>query len=202
MGGLREATGRIQDVTRTIDEFAFQTNLLALNAAVEAARAGEQGRGFAVVAGEVRGLAKRSAESVAQIRGLVDDGATRAHDGVMQVEASDAQLGRLLEAVADIDAAARQVREGTTRQLASAAALEGEVDAQGRRGEQGRELAERLGATAIELTAHSEALRAAMAQFRLDPHPAGRRHPTNNPRLPGGVDRRGRGRASDRAATG
>jgi methyl-accepting chemotaxis protein len=197
MGGLRESTGRIQEVTRTIDEFAFQTNLLALNAAVEAARAGEQGRGFAVVAGEVRGLARRSAESVAQIRGLVDDGASRARDGVAQVEDSDAQLGRLLDAVADIDAAARQVRDGTARQLKSAAALEREVDAQGKRGEQGRALAERLGATATELTAHSQALRSAMAQFRLDPHPAGRRHPTNNPQIPGGRDRRGRGRAND-----
>jgi methyl-accepting chemotaxis protein len=202
MGGLRESTARIQEVTRTIDEFAFQTNLLALNAAVEAARAGEQGRGFAVVAGEVRGLAKRSAESVAQIRGLVDDGAHRARDGVAQVEASDAQLGRLLDAVADIDAAARRVREGTARQLQSASALESEVDAQGRRGEQGRALAERLGATAAELTAHSDALRSAMAQFRLDPHPAGRRHPTNNPQIPGGYERRGQRRASDRTGTG
>jgi methyl-accepting chemotaxis protein len=134
---------------------------------------------------------------VAQIRGLVDDGASRARDGVAQVEDSDAQLGRLLDAVADIDAAARQVRDGTARQLKSAAALEREVDAQGKRGEQGRALAERLGATATELTAHSQALRSAMAQFRLDPHPAGRRHPTNNPQIPGGRDRRGRGRAND-----
>ena len=61
MARIEEASKKISDITRVIDDIAFQTNLLALNAAVEAARAGEQGRGFAVVASEVRTLAQRSA---------------------------------------------------------------------------------------------------------------------------------------------
>lgn len=59
MNDIREASKRIEDITRVIESIAFQTNILALNAAVEAARAGEHGKGFAVVAQEVRALRQR-----------------------------------------------------------------------------------------------------------------------------------------------
>ncbi len=68
-----EASAKIENITKIIENIAFQTNILALNAAVEAARAGEQGKGFAVVASEVRNLAQTTQTSVKDITDLVAD---------------------------------------------------------------------------------------------------------------------------------
>lgn len=63
LDALSKKSHSVRDVTGLIGEIAEQTNLLSLNASIEAARAGEHGRGFAVVAGEVRELARRTADA-------------------------------------------------------------------------------------------------------------------------------------------
>ncbi|WP_300742278.1 methyl-accepting chemotaxis protein [uncultured Brachyspira sp.] len=68
-----DASTKIKDITKIIEDIAFQTNILALNAAVEAARAGDMGKGFAVVASEVRNLAQTTQSSVKDITTLVDN---------------------------------------------------------------------------------------------------------------------------------
>ena len=68
-----EASAKIKNITKIIEDIAFQTNILALNAAVEAARAGDHGKGFAVVASEVRNLAQTTQSSVKDITVLVDN---------------------------------------------------------------------------------------------------------------------------------
>jgi methyl-accepting chemotaxis protein len=57
----------IEKVVDFIDRIASQTNLLALNATIEAASAGEAGKGFAVVAGEVKELARQTAQATKDI---------------------------------------------------------------------------------------------------------------------------------------
>ena len=94
---IASSSRRIEDIIGTIDGIAFQTNILALNAAVEAARAGDQGRGFAVVAGEVRALAKRSADASKEIRHLIATSTEKVATGTQLVAAAGADMQSIVD---------------------------------------------------------------------------------------------------------
>ncbi len=78
----KNASGRVEElgnaakdigrVTEAITDISEQTNLLALNATIEAARAGEAGKGFAVVAGEIKELARQTADATQEIKGMIE----------------------------------------------------------------------------------------------------------------------------------
>ena len=87
--GLEDALGSVGAMSRNIQKIARQTNLLSLNATIEAARAGEAGRGFAVVAGEVKHLARQTAE----VTGGIDDTVQRLSGSVTKlIESSNTTL--------------------------------------------------------------------------------------------------------------
>jgi methyl-accepting chemotaxis protein len=134
-----EQIGSVLEVIRSIAE---QTNLLALNAAIEAARAGESGRGFAVVADEVRNLAKRTQDSVEEIRVVIEriqtgtrgvvatmhSSQTQAHNNAGQIRQAVDALGKISDAVTVIsdmnlqiasaaEAAERRGRRGQPQRL-------------------------------------------------------------------------------------
>ncbi|CJL65325.1 Chemotaxis regulator BdlA [Streptococcus pneumoniae] len=125
-------SGDISSVLGVIREVAEQTNLLALNAAIEAARAGEQGRGFSVVADEVRLLARRTGNSVAQVSDIV----ARIQNGTQDVVRS---MGRAEQRVRDgvgladnAGAAIAQIRHGTERVIEAVSGIGDAVQVQAR----------------------------------------------------------------------
>ncbi|MCR5831450.1 MAG: cache domain-containing protein [Lachnospiraceae bacterium] len=81
-----EAIMKITSAVGMITDIASQTNLLALNASIEAARAGEMGKGFAVVAESIGNLANQSAESTAEIRGIIDELTKQSEQSVLASE--------------------------------------------------------------------------------------------------------------------
>jgi hypothetical protein len=115
---LGEASTAIGDVIKIISSIADQTNLLALNATIEAARAGEVGRGFAVVAGEVKDLARETAEATKrvaeQVKSLqtsartVSAGILTTSDTIQQMDTVQARINQVLE---------EQARMASTLQL-------------------------------------------------------------------------------------
>ncbi len=92
LGVSSKEIGKVIDV---INDIADQTNLLALNATIEAASAGEAGKGFAVVAGEVKELAKQTAQATDQIGRQIEQMQTSTGGAVSAIE----EITRIIEEI-------------------------------------------------------------------------------------------------------
>jgi len=133
---LRASAQDIGSVLEVISDIAEQTKLLALNATIEAARAGESGKGFAVVAGEVKQLARQSADSterirlrIASIQGETDLAVNsmaevakevakvdELSNGILRaVEEQNSTIGEISRNVAMVDQESRSIAAGTNQ---------------------------------------------------------------------------------------
>jgi len=118
MDDIRDASKRIEDITRVIESIAFQTNILALNAAVEAARAGEHGKGFAVVAQEVRALAARSANAVKEIEQLIGDTLKKVGEGHALSEQTRLAMDSIIAHIDNISQLVTEINHASREQSA------------------------------------------------------------------------------------
>jgi hypothetical protein len=120
MDQLAESSRSIGEAAEIIESIAEQTNLLALNATIEAARAGDAGKGFAVVAGEVKDLAKATAQATDDIRRMIDAIQGDTH----QAGASIGQISEIIERVRSVQstiAAAVEEQSATVSEITHSA---------------------------------------------------------------------------------
>jgi len=87
-----DAIHQYSKMSSEITSISRTTNILAINASIEAARAGEHGKTFSVVAQEVRALAVKSGETVAQ----TDEISKKAIDSVTII---DSKVEDIAEAI-------------------------------------------------------------------------------------------------------
>jgi methyl-accepting chemotaxis protein len=113
---LGQASTEISEVASLITSIAEQTNLLALNATIEAARAGEAGKGFAVVAGEVKELAKQTANATEEIGAKILAIQSSAHEVVEAIGKITAIIGQVSDAQTSIATAVEQ-QSATTSEM-------------------------------------------------------------------------------------
>lgn len=169
MGAIETGSQKIAEIINMIDAIALQTNLLALNAGVEAARAGESGRGFAVVAGEVRELAKRTAEAAKQIKGLINKSSEEVQSGVDRVGETSKMLARVIVKISDTNALITEIAEGARTQAENLKQVNGSVASMDNMTQQNAAMAEQATAGAGLLATEADELATLVARFRLKP---------------------------------
>ncbi|MDM8549167.1 methyl-accepting chemotaxis protein [Desulfobacterales bacterium HSG2] len=121
MNALVSSSKRIGKIVGVIKDIADQTNMLALNATIEAAGAGDAGRGFAVVAGEVKELAKQSAEATDEIAGQIEEIQGSTDDVVQAI----GEIYKIIGEIADINemiAASAEEQTATASEISKSVA--------------------------------------------------------------------------------
>jgi methyl-accepting chemotaxis protein len=167
MQAISDSSGKVADIVSVIESIAFQTNILALNAAVEAARAGDHGRGFAVVAAEVRTLAKRSADSAKEIKGLIEESVGRVDAGVQQVGEAGTTITEVMRSVAQVTEIMEEISSASREQSAGIEQVGRAVEQMDQATQQNAALVEQSTAAAQSMSDRARELEQAVSVFKL-----------------------------------
>lgn len=169
---LVDASHRVGEIIRLINDIASQTNLLALNATIEAARAGEAGKGFAVVASEVKALATQTAKATEEIGGQIGAIQSATSNAVSVIEGITGTIAQINEIAGSIAAAVEQQNAATgeiSRNVQEAASLTNDVNANikavNRDAQETGASAEQVAAAASGLAQQANTLRGDVSRF-------------------------------------
>ncbi|WP_032664300.1 methyl-accepting chemotaxis protein [Enterobacter sp. DC4] len=176
MAEITENSRQIAEINSVIDSIANQTNILALNAAVEAARAGEQGRGFAVVAGEVRNLAKRSADAAKEIRQLINTCVANMNTGSQEVNLAGKSMKQIVQSVVQVADIMAEITSASDEQSSGINQIAQAVNEMDLVTQQNAGMVELAAKTASRVEGHARDLDVMVSRFTIseDTHAASR----------------------------
>lgn len=168
MQKISDSSDEINKVVKVIDNIAFQINLLALNANVEAARAGKYGKGFSVVAEEVRNLAVKSADSVKETTGMVNETVSNILAGSRAADAAEKQLEAIVEGAGKVAVFLDEISRASREQADAISQITGGLEQIDQATQTNAASAEESASASEELAAQAQILRSMVSRFKLD----------------------------------
>lgn len=167
MEEVKEASEKINGITKVIEDISFQTNILALNAAVEAARAGAAGKGFAVVADEVRNLAAKSAEAVKQTAELIGVSTAKVAEGIKVTEETVLNLNSVAEKTGRVNDLIHHIESASTEQSGAIRQITQGMEQVSAVVQNNAATAEESSASSEELSSQAHLLQQVVSKFTL-----------------------------------